>query len=203
MRIHLQPGDLIPCWGTSRQCRAISWGTASAFGPRRLRIGPSHVAIAANWQGQTVWIESTTLCPHRCLVLGDVVNGCQAHRPEERVADYVNAGGRVEVYRLSPIDSLDVLEERLLSTILMHHFVMKRVGYDVGGAMISGTRLLKLTRFMPGADLQQLFCSELCAAVLQRLGRMNRSNPTRFNPACLMRRVVTEGTYEFVEEFRG
>lgn len=83
----------------------------------------------------------------------------------------------------------------------MRHFIGKEVTYDLGGALLSGTRLFKRTRLLPSADLNELFCSELVAAVCMRLGRMNRSNPTRFNPACLLRELVRHGTFQFHHSF--
>ena len=192
-----QPLDIAACYGTSIPAKAISYGTASLLAPSRLRIGPSHVAVLCEFNGTMVWIESTTFCPHPCVILGDTIDGCQAHFPEDRIRDYTRSGGRVDLYRLSPIDRLSQNESQLLTRILVRHFLGQRITYDLGGALISGTRLFKRTRLLPAADLNELFCSELVAAVLMRLGRMNRDNPTRYNPACLLRRVVRDGTFQF------
>ena len=196
-----QPGDLLACYGTEFVAKAISYGTASLFAPRRLRIGSSHVAVICPYGDQPLWVESTTMCGHSCVILGHPVSGMQAHFPEDRIRDYVEDGGRVDVYRLSPIDSLSKSESKLLSRILIRHFIGRMVTYDMGGALLSGTRLFKHTRLFPKADLHQLFCSELVAAVLMRLGRMNRANPTRYNPATLLRQLVREGTYQFHHSF--
>jgi len=102
---------------------------------------------------------------------------------------------------LSPIENLSTFEADLLTKILVRHFIGQRVTYDLGGALLSGTRILKWTRFLPQADLNELFCSELVAAVLMRLGRMNRNDPTRFNPASLLRQVVRQGTFQFEHRF--
>lgn len=192
-----QPLDIAACFGTGFTSKAISYGTASLLAPSRLRIGPSHVAVLCEFNGTMVWIESTTLCPHPCVILGYQFDGCQAHLPEDRIRDYVQKGGHVDLYRLSPIDRLSQQESELLTRILVRHFLGQRITYDLGGALISGTRLFKRTRLLPAADLNELFCSELVAAVLMRLGRMNRGNPTRFNPACLLRQVVRDGTFQF------
>jgi len=37
------------------------------------------------------------------------INGCQAHHPETRIADYVADGGRIDLYRLSPIGPARIL----------------------------------------------------------------------------------------------
>jgi hypothetical protein len=195
------PLDIAACYGTGFTAKAISCGTASLLAPPRLKIGPSHVATFCEYQQQTLWIESTTLCPHPCEITGRPINGCQAHHPETRIADYLADGGRVDLYRLSPIEKLSKDERELLSRILIRHFVGRAVTYDLGGALLSGTRLFKRTRLLPSADLNELFCSELVAAVCMRLGRMNRSNPTQFNPACLLRELVRNGTYQFHHSF--
>lgn len=199
--VDFQPLDLLACYGTDATARAITWLTASALAPRRLRLGPSHIALICKHHDAPLWLESTTLCVHPCVILGRQISGVQAHLPEIRINDYVQAGGRVDLYRLSPIDRLSQSESELLSKILVRHFIGKRISYDLGGALLSGTRLFKRTRLLPAADLNQLFCSELVAAVLMRLGRLNRANPTRYNPACLLRQVVREGTFQFERSY--
>lgn len=201
--ITFEPLDIAACYGTDPASRAIRWGTASLFAPPRLRLGPSHVAVLCQVRDSQLWVESTTLCRHPCTILGHHLNGCQAHLPEERIQDYVRAGGRVDVYRLSPIEKLSQSESELLTTILVRHFIGRQINYDIGGALLSGTRLFKRTRLLPAADLNDLFCSELVAAVCMRLGRMNRANPTQYNPACLLRELVRYGTFQLVHCFTG
>ena len=196
-----QPLDIAACYGSGLTARAISYGTASLLAPKHLRIGPSHVAVLCEFHGRMVWVESTTLCPHPCVILNRQVSGCQAHLPEIRIHDYVTADGHVDLYRLTPIDRLSQPESQLLTRILVRHFIGRQVTYDVGGALLSGTRLFKRTRLLPKADLNELFCSELAAKVLMRLGRLNRSNPTRYNPACLLRELVRQGTAQFEHTF--
>ena len=151
--------------------------------------------------GSPVWVESTTLCRHPCVILGRQTSGVQVHLPEARIDDYVSAGGRVDLYRLSPVDRLSHDESNLLTRVLIKHFIGRMVGYDTGGALLSGTRLFKRTRLLPQADLNELFCSELAAKVFMRLGRLNRDNPTRYNPANLFRQLVREGTIQFERTF--
>ena len=192
----LEPLDLAACFGSDAVSRTISIGTASLFAPKRLKLGPSHVAVICVQNGSALWVESTTLCEHPCVIRRECVGGAQAHLPEHRIQDYVNAGGRVDLYRLTPIDRLSHAESGLLTRILITHFIRRDVSYDTGGALLSGTRLFKHTRLFPRADLNQLFCSELAAKVLMRLGRLNRDNPTKFNPATLVRRLVRDGTVQ-------
>ena len=197
-----EPLDIAACYGTDPTSRAISWLTASPFAPRRLRRGPSHVAVICHFHEMPVLIESTTLCRHSCLIHGERISGCQAHQPEIRINDYLSAGGHVDLYRLSPVDRLSNSESELLSRILIRHFVGRNVTYDMGGALLSGTRLFKHTRLLPSADLNQLFCSELAAKVLMRLGRLNRDNPTKYNPGTLLRQLIREGTMQFERSFQ-
>ncbi|MGE4000933.1 MAG: hypothetical protein AB7I48_12010 [Planctomycetaceae bacterium] len=198
----LEPGDIAACYGVDWTGRLISCGTASLWGPPGLRWPPSHVAICCRHDDGILWVESTSLCRHACLIRGCSAAGVQAHRPLNRIGDYVRAGGRVDVYRLSDINGLSATESRLLSRILIDHCVRKHVQYDLSGAVLSGTRAFQLSHLFPGADLERLFCSELIAAVLMRLGRMNHANPTRFNPGRLLRELVRTGKYRPVATFQ-
>ena len=204
----LHAGDLIACWSPGRIGWAISLGTASLLGPRGLRWGPSHVAIIADrptltGRRERLWVESTSLCRHACLVRGRPVVGVQAHRPATRLADYAVAGAAVRRLRPTPINRFSTDEAALLSHILVQHVLGTPRPYDLTGALLSGVsglsvglglgrRLCELI----GADLGDLFCSELAAAVLMRLGRMNRADPALFSPARLLRTLVRTGVYE-------
>ena len=129
---------------------------------------------------------------------GVSVAGAQAHEPDERIADYVQHGGRVDIYRLTHFHRLTVEESRLLTRLVLDEFIDPGISYDMGGALLSGTRVFQCSRFFPGANLEQLFCSELVAAVIMRLNRMNHSNPSRYHPARLLRELVNTGKYERV-----
>ncbi|MEZ6058473.1 MAG: hypothetical protein R3C01_17365 [Planctomycetaceae bacterium] len=201
-----QPGDIAACFGSDLTSRIVSYGTASPFAPQRLRVAPSHVAILCDPPGRVLkhhqqppgrmlWVESTTLCPHPCLIRGTHVAGSQAQQPEDRIADYAHGGGRVDLYRLADVNSLTGRERRLLTQLLIDRFVRRAIDYDLRGAVLSGTRVFQLTRCFPRADLSQLFCSEMIAAVLMRLGRLNRENPSRFHPGRLLRTLVRTGVY--------
>ena len=196
-----EPGDIAACHARDWSGQAIRWGTVSLLAPKRLRLGPSHVAVLFRHEGEMVWGESTTLCGRPCRVHRTQVTGAQAHRPDERIADYVNDGGRVDLFRLTPINRLSEAESQLLTRILLKHFIEPGVGYDLGGALLSGTRMLQRSRMFPIADLHTLFCSELVAALVMRLNRMNHANPSRFHPARLLRELVKTGKYELIETF--
>lgn len=202
--MHLEPGDIAACYGRGWMDRLIRLETGSLFGPPGLRLGPSHVAILASTRSlnrrrlsETVWCEATTLCMRPCLLREDRVSGIQVHRPKDRIADYVAIGGRVEIYRLVEFDRLMAPESKQLMR-MVHYLSRHKVGYDYHGAVTSGTRVWKWRRSLT-SDLDSLFCSEFIAAVLQRLGRMNRRNPTVYNPASLLRELVRTGVYRRVE----
>lgn len=201
----LVSGDIIACYGTDAVSRMISLGTSSLLAPRGTRIAPSHVAIIADFDGSPLWCESTMLSERQCLLSHRLVRGVQVHPPEGRIRDYVDRGGRVVVFRLSPIDTLTA-EEGAMITQMIRGFVSVQATYDTIGALISGTRIFKRTRIVPllshwlRIDLDALFCSEMIAAILQRIGRMNRDNPTKFSPASLVRTVVNQGTYQLAGE---
>jgi hypothetical protein len=189
------------CHGRDLLSRSISWGTASLVAPRRLRVGPSHVALIAEYHGSPLWVESTTMCNEPCVIRRHQAQGVQAHLIDRRINEYIGNGGRIDLYRLTPIERLSSAESELLTKILLGHFLARNTEYDTGGAMISGTRLFKFTRLL-AADLNKVFCSELIAACLMRLGRLNRSNPTRFNPACLLRQLFRQGTIGYVRSYK-
>ena len=198
-----QPGDLLACYGNDWISRGIQTVTWSPFATSELRCGPSHLAIITDSDRGPLWVESTTLCRHPCVVLSELVSGCQAHEPLLRIKDYLSTGGAVAVYRLTGINQLDESERHLLRHILFQHFLWKPVKYDIGGAILSGTRAIRWMGLLPGADLHSLFCSELVAAILMRLNRLNHANPTGFSPARLLRTLVTLGKYYRVTRWIG
>jgi hypothetical protein len=192
-------GDILACFGTG-WARAISLRTSSLTGPRRLRFGPSHVGIILGDSRKLV--EATSLCDEPCDFAGRRVSGVQLHDPMRRVEQYTAAGGRVDVYRLSHFwrfgfgESVDAWE-------LCRELLQAGTVYDFLGAGLSGTRFFQLSRLFPAADLSTVFCSELVAALLMRLGRLPIGNATRFNPGRLMRALVKSGVYRFHRSFEG
>ena len=194
-----EPGDIAACYGTCRVSQMIRYGTASPFGPKRLRLGPSHVAILVDHpQYGTIWVESTTLSRLVCLVKHHHASGIQAHDPYDSVAEYEAAEGWVDVYRPTKLYRF-THEENLFLTNLVVRLIGESVSYDAPGALLAGTKVFKLSRLFPGADLNKIFCSELVAALLQRLNRMNKRNPAKYHPAGLIRQLVNQGTYQFLE----
>lgn len=175
-----QAGDLLVFHGRDWASRAIEIATR----------GPSHVGIVSrSATGGHVLYESTTLCDLPDRRTGQVRPGVQIHDPQERARTYA---GRVARLRLAPIWELSSGEEDLLDRMLGH---LHGARYDMAGALLSGTRVFKWTALMPYPDLGSLFCSELCAAVLMRLGRLPLANPGVYHPAALVRRLRRCGVY--------
>lgn len=199
--MQFRPGDIFACYGADLTSRIIQAGTYWPIAPRRLRWPPSHVAIAAWDADQAVrWFESTTMTHRRCLIRHTHVQGVQCHPVADQIENYIDAGGRVDVYRLVDIDALDEWEAWHLSRLLCR-FVEDGARYDALGAALSGLRVTQLLHLLPGADLETLFCSEVISAVLMRLCRMNRDNPTRYNPGRLLRTLLYQGTYRFEHSY--
>ncbi len=182
-----QSGDLILFYGRDWPSRVIELAT----------WGPSHIGMvttAPKFSERPVIVESTTLCATPCLIQKKPVSGVQAHDVASRRAEYP---GRTRVMRLQPHWALsqsdtDFLRDQLLSWIGQP--------YDLPDAIVSGTRVVKLTDLAPYPDEGSIFCSALCAAVLMRCGRFPIGNAWSYNPASLVRKLRRMGIYHAVDE---
>ena len=204
MFFELETGDIFSCYSPQFIPRFISLITFSLLAPKTLKYGPGHVATVVDYAGKKMWAESTTLTSHECVITGRKnPKGCQLHSPLTRITDYEEQNGSVHLYRLTPINSFRREERYTYSSIITDHFIDNAVDYDTGGALLSGTRIVsKLTRLLPSDAISSVFCSELIAACLMRVGAMNRTNPTRYNPSTLLRTLVRTGVYEYMGEVK-
>lgn len=177
------PGDILAFRGRDLVSRAIQWGTYLTTGPWwPLRLPPSHVGIICDIRDQMLLVESTTMSHRRCLERSEVHDGVQVQHPLERISDYA---GDCEVWRLVPMESLSSGESTLLTRIVLDYYIRQgKVGYDFLRATLSGTRWLRL---FDNPDPYKAFCSELCYALLARVGRLPKDDPARYNPARLLR----------------
>lgn len=179
-----EPGDLLFFWGTDATSRVI----------RRYTRGPSHVGglVDFRWIGkdkrtERLLVESTTLIHGRkCVIRGVEFAGVQAQYPTQRIEDYCEKGGHVELWRFTKDWGLSETEQQLLSRL-----AWRTLGrpYDTRQAIGSGTRVVKhvLSKFGIGkANYWKYFCSELWADLFMKLGRMNIGNPSDWSPAELM-----------------
>jgi len=189
----LEIGDILACYGTDLVSRIISAATCSPC--QRPFYGPSHLATITRFQDRHVWSESTSLGRLPCQYRGIIVAGVQIHDPGERIAEYLQHGGYVEIYRLTKYWKFSPLEAAAFSQIFTEQFLSVPHLYDYSGAVLSGSRCYQLSKCFPAANLESLFCSELVAALLQRLQRLPLSNPTRWNPSRLLRQLIADGIY--------
>lgn len=140
----------------------------------------SHIGIVGEYQGEQLLFESTTLSDIPCVVQGKSIKGVQAVRLTDRVKSYNGRVYHYPVYRpLFGFES-DRLNEFLLSKIGMP--------YDLHGGMRSATHGLSwLESRFKGEDLNYIFCSELCAAAHARIGLLQTTSASRWNPNRLIR----------------
>ena len=191
-----KPGDILACYGVGFQETSIRVVTFNPFAPRRLKLGPSHVMIVTKYGDELVSAESTSRCSHACIFHKRIRPGVQIHPVIQRVRDYDQAGGYVDIYRLLPVWTLDKAAVDMMASII-DEYVRREVGYDLGGALLSGIRTLQIADSFPGVDHNEVFCSQLVAALLQRLGRMNINNARKYNPSKLLRQLIKTGVYQF------
>ncbi|MHB1033263.1 MAG: hypothetical protein ACYC35_05050 [Pirellulales bacterium] len=204
-------GDLLAFSGRGCLSRWIQIGTCSkwshvggiAWTPKRQlqnlrRSGVLDVPEArlADWRDCYLLYEATTLVNLPCRITGRPIRGVQAHQPAERLAGY---DGRAWRLRLDPDWRLSAEESTRLTA-----YLVSKIGrrYDERGALLSGTRLLKRHWWWGRADLATLFCSELWAGALERIGRLPIENPSTFSPAELIRAMVFHGVYQEPEQVK-
>lgn len=186
----LHTGDVVACWGHDWVSRFISLMTVSVLPPWELVWPPSHVAIIHREPGaEPLWYESTTMAQGTAASCKRPVYGVQEHCPIDRWNAY---HGRCVVYRPAVALSQDQ-KDRI--GVDLRAAVARHVPYDMTGAILSGTRILR--HFVP-ASRRRLFCSELIATVLQRADLMNWSAPSAYSPGRLLRELVKTGAYERV-----
>lgn len=114
----------------------------------------SHIGIVSNLDGKEVLFESTTLYDEPCLVQKKSVSGVQVHNIQERINSY-----KGRVYHLPLLEDID--------TVKLQKYLMDQVGktYDMIGAFRSAS--LVIEKFLNPEELNNIFCSELCAAAYQ------------------------------------
>lgn len=140
----------------------------------------SHVGIVGEFKGEQLLFESTTLSNIPCVVQGIPFKGVQAVRLADRVRSYNGRVYHYPVYR--PLFGFE--EERL------NKFLLEKVGtpYDLHGGMRSATHGLSwLESRFKGEDLNYIFCSELVAAAHAKIGLLQTSSASRWNPNRLVR----------------
>ena len=177
----MKAGDLIGFSGASGISDLVNIAT---LGVPRWDL--SHVGILAEYKGETLLFESTTLDPLPCVIQQKLFNGVQAHRLDEVVKNYQ---GRVWEYPLAR--PLYPHENARLS-----EFLVRMIGtpYDAMGAMRSADLGLSYVEAMLSPEgLHQVYCSELCARAYEEIGAATECLRGRFNPNRLARHLRHHG----------
>ena len=171
----IKTGDIISFSGfghTSAIINLVTFGIPYWFA--------SHVGIIGEHKGEQLLFESTTLSNLPCVVQAKPFKGVQAVRLADRVRTYQGRVYHYPIYR-----SLFGAEDERLNA-----FLLEKVGtpYDRSGGMRSATHGLSgLESRFSGEDLNFIFCSELVAAAHARIGLLQTSSASRWNPNRLIR----------------
>ena len=190
-RFTFWPGDLLLFAGDNWESRAIALATCS---PAQVLLGQwfSHVAICADYRDRVLAFESTTLTDLMCDIQRAKVRGPQEHDPRLRISRYQ---GRVWRMRLAQDKRLSLTQSRDLTAFLVGKL---GEGYDYEGAAISGTRLLRLARWIR-PSLDKLFCSHYAMSALKAIDIVDHDlNPAVYSPARMARDLQWWGTYQWV-----
>jgi hypothetical protein len=143
-------------------------------------VSISHLGIMGYHGDELLIFESTTLSNIPCEIQKRPVEGVQAVHLKDRVEKY---GGKVFHYPL--VEPLFGSGKRKLSQFL-HDQLGKE--YDLIGALRAGGKIWAwLEAQLREEDLNFLFCSELVAASLNRVDRLDTDSASRWNPNQLIR----------------
>jgi len=180
-KLGFKDGDVLGFSGKGWVSGVINLGTYALP-----RVGLSHIGIVSTYRGRQYIFESTTLNGGKsCAILGKPIGGVQAHLIEDVLA----RPGKVWVYRLK--SPLYKPEKSRLGLCLLG---MLGVEYDYRGAAQSGGFLLRLIeKLVRNEDVSKLFCSELVAFALTRIGRGRIISSSGQNPNSLARYLYRDG----------
>jgi hypothetical protein len=179
----LRPGDILGFSGCSWLSAGINLCTLGLP-----LVGISHVAIIASvpGDGPLLW-ESTALTHRPCFFQGRRIDGVQAHKIAPRLRDECRYT-KVWHYPLSV-----ELDERDSHRLTCYLYSMLGRSYDYLGALRAReTPASWIEHWLCPENLQSVFCSELAAAALKRVGRLT-CNASNMNPNRLCRTLVRCG----------
>jgi hypothetical protein len=140
----------------------------------------SHIGIIGKYNNEQLLFESTTLSNLPCVIQNKPFKGVQGVRLADRLSTYSGRVYHYPIYR--PLFGFE--EDRL------NEFLFEKVGtpYDTSGGMRSATHGFSwLESRFKGEDLNFIFCSELVAATHARIGLLQTSSASRWNPNRLIR----------------
>jgi hypothetical protein len=176
-----QPGDVIGFSGRGLVSDLINVATYGCP-----RVGLSHVAIVAEYRGQLVLFESTTLDDEPCLITGRRIHGVQAHPLVRRIKGYAGAAYHYPLCRALTTDQSKKLTEFLVSMI-------GRPYDDIGAFRSGGEGFSYIESWLRPANLNSIFCSELVAAAHKYVGAWHPRNESSYNPNRLVRTELRDG----------
>ena len=124
-------------------------------------------------------LESTTMLDSPCLVTGKAISGVQCNLPGNRIKDYKG--------RVATLEPIWPLTEEQRARLAMLALMQCGTPYDGRGVALIGTVALKYLRGPRAADRSSLFCSELAALNLWRIGLgYPKSKPGYASPASVV-----------------
>lgn len=152
--------------------------------------GIHHVGIVGGMPGAPLIYESCTSLRPPCYHAGKLVKGVQAHTVDELLEFISTRKTRLWHYRQRhPL--------YLHEAARLEHWLRQRIGlpYDLDGALHAGGGILfrTLALLIRGENLAGMFCSELAAAGLVHVGRLQTRSASRWNPTKLCRTLVRFG----------
>jgi len=197
--VNLHTSDLLAFYGEDWLSRLIRWRTMSWT--QRPHLGPSHVGTIGFVEDESrkngsrrfapALFESTSRNDSPCLLRKVRFAGLQVQPVNARIRQYIEAGGTVELYRLKK--DLD-WNEVLTLNVHMQEWIGKELPYDFAGALGSSRWFDILGRFFK-PNLDELFCSESCAAFDQFICRLpQKADPADYSPARLIRAHLSQGS---------
>lgn len=171
----LKAGDIIGFSGDSWLSASINLAT---YGLPWWSL--SHVGIVADYDGELLLFESTTLNDVPCVIQGRPFRGTQAQRPIARIGGYKGKVWHYSLYRPLYPDEDMRLTKLLVSTV--------GTPYDeIGALRAGGIGWSWIESLLREQDLSSIFCSEWVAAAYAAIGLFATDNVSRWNPNRLVR----------------
>jgi hypothetical protein len=173
----MKAGDLVGFSGDTIVSDVVNLAT---LGIPRWSI--SHVGIMAEYQGQLLLFESTTLEGLPCEITKVQWSGTQAHKLDDVLRAY-----RGKVYEYPLARPLYPFESERLTGFLNHTL---HLPYDQVGAMRSaGVGLSWIESLLRPEDMRTIYCSEWVAKALNEIGLHTTDDASRWSPNKLIRRL--------------
>ena len=180
--MRIKCGDVIGVSGSGLVSGVINVGTFGLPGS-----GVSHVGIVCGPPTELMVYESTSFGRPPCAIQGKRVSGVQAHR----LSDFLKFNKDATVWhyplRCALYGEQQVRLQGTLDSLL-------GVPYDTRGAIQAGGFFFRIVQsYLHGEATATLFCSEMTAWVLTRIGVMHTHNSSKWNPNRLCRWLVRQG----------